>query len=54
MLVAMVIAIRQTLGYESIWRAIGVCVLGLLLQTVILFPLVTPFLTLLQPDVPGQ
>ena len=54
MLVTTVIAIRQTLGYESLWRAIGVCVLGLLLQTVILFPIMTPFLNLLQPDVPVQ
>jgi hypothetical protein len=28
MLVAMVVAVRQALDYESTWRAIGVCALG--------------------------
>ena len=36
MLVAMVIAVRQALDYESTWRAIGVCALGWLVQVLIL------------------
>ncbi len=36
MLVAMVIAVRQALDYTSTWRAIGVCVIGWLVQGVIL------------------
>ncbi len=36
MLVAMVIAVRQALDYESTGRAIGVCVIGWLIQTLIL------------------
>jgi hypothetical protein len=36
MLVAMVIAVRQALDYNSTWRAVGVCVIGWLIQTVIL------------------
>jgi hypothetical protein len=36
-LVATVIAVRQALDYESTWRAIGVCVLGWLLQGLIVF-----------------
>lgn len=36
MLVAMVIAVRQALDYESIWRAVGVCAIGWLIQTLIL------------------
>ncbi len=36
MLVAMVIAVRQALDYTSTWRAIGVCVIGWLIQSVIL------------------
>lgn len=32
MLVAMVIAVRQALDYESTWRAVGVCVIGWLIQ----------------------
>lgn len=36
MLVAMVIAVRQALDYESTLRAVGVCVIGWIIQTVIL------------------
>jgi hypothetical protein len=36
MLVAMVIAVRQALDYESTWRAIGVCVIGWVIQGVII------------------
>ena len=28
MLVAMIIAVRQALDYQSTWRAVGVCVIG--------------------------
>jgi hypothetical protein len=37
MLVAMVIAVRQALDYTSTWRAIGVCLIGWLVQAVILW-----------------
>ncbi|MFB6261706.1 MAG: hypothetical protein ABEK42_13780 [Thiohalorhabdaceae bacterium] len=36
MLVAMVVAVRQALDYESTGRAVGVCVIGWLIQVVIL------------------
>ena len=36
MLVAMVIAVRQALDYESTWRAVGVCVIGWLVQVIFL------------------
>ena len=39
MLVAMVIAVRQALDYESTWRAIGVVVIGFLVQAIILIML---------------
>ena len=32
MLVAMVVAVRQALDYHSLWRAAGVCVIGWLIQ----------------------
>ena len=32
MLVAMVIAVRQALDYSSTWRAVGVCLIGWILQ----------------------
>ena len=35
MLVAMVIAVRQALDYESTLRAVGVCVIGWIIQTLI-------------------
>jgi hypothetical protein len=36
MLVAMVIAVRQALDYRSTWRAIGVCIVGWLIQAVLI------------------
>jgi len=36
MLVAMVIAVRQALDYQSTLRAVGVCLLGWLIQTLLL------------------
>lgn len=36
MLVAMVIAVRQALDYTSTFRAVGVCVIGWIIQTLIL------------------
>ncbi len=43
MLVAMVIAVRQALDYESTWRAIAVCVIGWVIQAVILVVAVSMF-----------
>ena len=36
MLVAMVIAVRQALDYKSTWRAIGVVIIGFLVQSIVL------------------
>jgi len=36
MLIAMVIAVRQALDYESTWRAIGVVTIGFLIQLFVL------------------
>ena len=36
MLVAMIIAVRQALDYKSTFRAVGVCVVGWIIQTLIL------------------
>ncbi|MDY0351930.1 MAG: hypothetical protein RBR09_11800 [Desulfobulbaceae bacterium] len=36
MLVAMVIAVRQALDYTSTWRAVGVCAIGWVIQTLVL------------------
>ncbi len=36
MLVAMVIAVRQALDYTATWRAVAVCVIGWIIQTLIL------------------
>ncbi len=35
MLVAMVIAVRQALDYKSTWRAVGVCLIGWIVQIVV-------------------
>ncbi len=43
MLVAMVIAVRQALDYKSTWRAIGVCVVGWLIQAFILAAAISMF-----------
>jgi hypothetical protein len=36
MLAAMVVAVRQALDYDSTWRAAGVCLIGWVIQTLIL------------------
>ncbi len=36
MLVAMVVAVRQALDYSSTWRAVGVCVIGWIIQVIIM------------------
>lgn len=36
MLIAMVIAVRQALDYSSTWRAVGVCLIGWIIQALIL------------------
>ena len=43
MLVAMVIAVKQALDYNSIWRAIGVVVIGFLVQAIVLIMLLRIF-----------
>tara|TARA_B100001123_G_C14874351_1_gene853309 strand:- start:197 stop:718 length:522 start_codon:yes stop_codon:yes gene_type:complete len=43
MLVAMVVAVRQALDYESTWRAIGVVVIGFLVQAIVLIMLLRIF-----------
>ncbi len=43
MLVAMVIAVRQALDYESTLRAVGVCVIGWIIQTIIFVLLFSVF-----------
>jgi len=35
MLVAMVVAVRQALDYNSTWRALGVCLIGWIIQIII-------------------
>ena len=35
MLVAMIIAVRQALDYKSTWRAVGVCLIGFIVQMVL-------------------
>ena len=41
MLIAMVIAVRQALDYTSTWRAVGVCLIGWLIQSLILTVIVS-------------
>ena len=43
MLVAMVIAVRQALDYQSTWRAIGVVLIGFLVQAIVLIILLRIF-----------
>ena len=43
MLVAMVIAVRQALDYKSTWRAFGVCVIGWVIQALVLVAAVSIF-----------
>ena len=44
MLIAMVIAVRQALDYHSTLRAVGVCLIGWIVQVVILGILLAPFM----------
>jgi hypothetical protein len=37
MLVAMVIAVRQALDYKSTWRAVGVCIIGWIIQAIVMW-----------------
>lgn len=43
MLVAMVIAVRQALDYKSTWRAVGVCIIGWIIHTIIMWLVFTIF-----------
>jgi len=43
MLVAMVVAVRQALDYQSTWRAIGVVVIGFLVQIIFLIMILRIF-----------
>ena len=43
MLVAMIIAVRQALDYQSTWRAVGVVVTAFLIQSIILFMILKLF-----------
>ena len=43
MLVAMIIAVRQALDYQSTWRAIGVVVIGFLVQAIVLIIIIRIF-----------
>ena len=36
MLATMIIAVRQALDYESTWRAVGVCIVGWIIQAAVL------------------
>ena len=43
MLVAMIVAVRQALDYQSTWRAIGVVVIGFLVQAIFLIMILRIF-----------
>ena len=43
MLTAMIIAVRQALDYQSTFRAVGVCIIGWIVQVVVLM-LLMPFI----------
>ena len=43
MLIAMVIAVRQALDYKSTWRAFGVCVIGWVIQALVLVVAISIF-----------
>jgi len=43
MLIAMVVAVRQALDYQSTWRAIGVVVIGFLVQAIFLIMILRIF-----------
>jgi len=43
MFIAMIIAVRQALDYQSTWRAVGVVVIGFLIQAIVLVMLMRVF-----------
>jgi hypothetical protein len=43
MLVAMIIAVRQALDYTSTWRAVGVCIIGWVIQMFVVWIAVSLF-----------
>jgi len=43
MFIAMIIAVRQALDYQSTWRAVGVVVIGFLVQAIVLVMLMRAF-----------
>jgi hypothetical protein len=43
MLIAMVIAVRQALDYQSTWRAVGVCIIGWIVQVLIIWIAISLF-----------
>ena len=43
MLVAMIIAVRQALDYKSTWRAVGVCIIGWIIQMVLFWIVLSLF-----------
>ena len=43
MFIAMIIAVRQALDYQSTWRAVGVVVIGFLVQAIVLIMLLRIF-----------
>jgi hypothetical protein len=45
MLAAMVIAVRQALDYRSTWRAFGVCIIGWVVQVLIIFISISLFVS---------
>jgi len=50
MLIAMVIAVRQALDYQSTWRAVGVCAIGWIIQSLLL---AVVFAVIGRPEVGG-
>lgn len=43
MLVAMIIAVRQALDYKSTWRAVGVCIIGWIIQMFLFWIVISLF-----------
>ena len=43
MLIAMIIAVKQALDYTSTWRAVGVCIIGWIIQMIFVWLLVAIF-----------
>lgn len=42
MLIAMVVAVKQALDYRSMWKALGVCMIGWLIQVAVLVVVLIP------------